>query len=151
MKALNILIILSIISILVFNSCKDEDNTKPIVTNLEVGHDDTIYVGGEVHLEFEVEDNDRLDYYTVKIHPAGEDHKSTIEHEEWEFDSTFTEIAGLKNFTVHHHAIVVDTSAETGEYHFDLLVVDEAGNSTSEEKDLIMAEGDKYHNEHDHE
>lgn len=154
MKTIIALPFLLILSLLWFSSC-EEDNSdvqKPEVANFEVGYNDTIYIGGDVHIEFEVSDNDRLDYYQVKIHPEGEHHDDDLskEGDEWEVDTTFTEINGLRNFEVHNHEIKIPETAHAGEYHFDLEIVDMAGNSLSLEQDLYLAEGEGEHDDHDH-
>ncbi len=137
---------------LAFMSCSDEDDTqKPVVSELEVGHSDTIHIGEAIHLEFEVVDDNLLDYYRVIIHEEDEHEKSLIEEYSWSYDSTFTEISGLRNYTVHHHDIVVPEEAAEGEYHFHLSVVDEAGNLTEIEKELYATheEGEE-DDDHEH-
>ena len=127
-------------AIIVFVACNDDDDVKPVISNLEVGHDDTLHVGEGVHIEFEVLDNERLDYYRIMIHEEGE-HKAVIVDEvEWDFDSTFTEISGLRNYTVHHdNEVVVPEGTHLGEYHFELIVVDEAGNTAELEREVVVA------------
>lgn len=145
MNTKNFLSVLVIFSLLLWiSSCKDDDNDteKPVITNLEVGHNDTLYVGKNVHLEFEVTDNERLSYYRVLIHEEGH-HKSALLEDGWEYDSTFTEISGLKSHVAHHHKIKVpDEGVHLGEYHFELLVFDESGNFASDEREVIVAESD---------
>ncbi len=157
MKNITFVVIASIAILPWFSSCDDDnatDEEKPVISGLEVGHDDTLHVGEGIHLEFEAEDNEALDYYKIEIHPEEGDHehKSTREHIHWEFDSTFNEISGLKNSTVHHHKIVVPENAELGDYHFHLTLVDKAGNSESIEKEVVVAEedGDHGHGDHNH-
>ncbi len=144
---------------LFFTSCdKDEDNDKdiqkPVITDLEVGHNDTVHVGEGIHLDFKVQDNEALDYYKIEIHAEEEehDHKSASEHVHWEFDSTFTDISGLKNKTVHHHSIKVPGDAEPGDYHFHLSVADKSGNLAEMEKEIVVAadDGEDHDYDHDH-
>lgn len=147
MKAKKFLPSLSIIALILIGvACQDEDNLKPVIANLEVGHNDSIFAGEAIHLEFEVSDDELLDYYQVKIHPE-EDHKS-VNTESWEFDSTFTEISDLKNYTVHHHEIMVPVDAAHGNYHFHLSVVDKSGNVAEEERDLTLTESNGEHEDH---
>lgn len=147
MKTKKFLPSLSIIALILIGvACQDEDNLKPVISNLEAGHNDSIFTGEGVHLEFEVSDDDLLGYYQIKIHPE-EDHKSA-NTESWEFDSTFTEISGLKNCTVHHHEIMVPVDAAHGNYHFHLSVVDKSGNVAEEERDLILIESNGEHEDH---
>jgi hypothetical protein len=128
-------------------ACQNEDNLKPVIANLEVGHNDSIFAGEGIHLEFEVSDDELLDYYQIKIH-SEEDHKSANTEVHWELDTIFTEISGLKNYTVHHHNIIVPADAEHGDYHFHLSVVDKSGNLAEEERDLILTESDEEHDDH---
>lgn len=130
---------------------EDKDTRKPVISNLIVGHNDTIHAGEGIHLEFGVSDNDQLAHYSIEIHAEEEHvHKSALEHVHWDFDSTFTEVSGLKNKTVHHHEILVPEKAEPGEYHFHLSVADISGNLAEQEKELIVAEedGGEHHHEH---
>lgn len=133
-------------------SCKDEnvdeDVTKPVISDLEVGANDTIHAGDGIHLEFYAEDNEALDYYRITIHPEGEEeHKSLSMDEEFEFDSTFyANFQGLKNTMVHQHEIMVPEHAEEGHYHFHLTVADKAGNTSEEEVEIVLS-----HEEHEHE
>ncbi len=152
MKNIVLIAAFTSLAILTFSACEDnEDDQKPEVSNLEVGYHDTIYISGDVHIEFEVTDNEELNYYTVKIHPEGEHHDDDHEGEEheWEIDTTFTEINGLRNYSVHNHEIEIPDDAPAGDYHFDLLVVDMEGNSLALERDLILTEGEGEH-EDDH-
>ena len=134
------------------SSTKTVDSEKPVISGLVVGHKDSIHVGEDVHLEFEVTDNEALDYYKIDIHPEEENHAQgrVVGVKHWEFDSTFTEISGLKNMTVHHHKIVVPSDAELGKYHFHLVVADKAGNTSEAEKDVIVAVGDGEGHGNDH-
>ncbi len=151
MKTKHFLSMLILITSFTFISCEDKDNQKPAISNLEVGHSDTIFAGYPVHLEFEATDNDLLSNYRVAIHPEMEGLKSyALDLIQWEFDSTFREIDGVKNYTVHHHAIHVPALAATGNYHFHLTVADRSGNTTSAEKDIVLAPGEDYHaDDHD--
>jgi hypothetical protein len=146
-----LLLVFAVIA-LAFVACEDEedkDTQAPVISDLEIGHDDTLHAGEEAHIEFSVTDNEALASYTIQIH-HGEDHMAILKHgDEWEFDSTFTEIAGLKNFEVHHHAIMVPEEVEEGEYHFHLTVADEAGNTATEERDVIVSHEEGDH-DHDH-
>ena len=137
---INKYIVIAVVAVsLTFVGCEkeEEDNTPPTIENLEIGHDGKFQTGSELHVEFDVSDEGGLDYYQISIHPEG-DHKSTSE--EWEFEQKFTEISGLKNYSVHNHEIEVPLDAELGEYHIDLMVVDLAGNVTSKEIELELVE-----------
>lgn len=146
-----IIYVLSTFSVVYLCSCDedDKDTQKPVITDLEVGHGDTIHIGEGIHLEFEVEDDGLLDYYRIQIHPENEGEKSALDELAWEYDSTFTEISGLRNYTVHQHNIEVPEETAEGIYHFHLMVADEAGNVTTFEQELIAShEGSG--DDHDH-
>jgi len=147
-----VIYVLSVISVIYVYGCNDDDNDtqKPVVTDLEVGHGDTIHIGEGIHMEFEVEDDGLLDYYRVQIRPENYGEKSALDELAWEYDSTFTEISGLHNYAVHHHNIMVPEETSEGIYHFHLMVADEAGNVTTIEHELIAShEGSG--EDHDHE
>lgn len=147
MKTKKLLPVLSLIvtAFIVF-ACNNDDDLKPVISNLEVGHNDSIFAGEAIHLEFEVSDDELLAYYQVKIHPEADHKSATTIH--WELDTVFTEISGLKNYTVHHHEIMVPADAKHGDYHFHLSVVDKSGNVAEEEKNLILTESNGEHEDH---
>lgn len=157
MKTKVLLVAITLTTGFFFTSCEKEDTEKPKITNLEVGHNDTIHVGEGLHLDFYISDNEVFDYYRIVIHAEeeGHEHKSATEHDHWEIDSTFTEIHGLRAnsddpLRVHHHNILVPENAELGEYHFHLRVVDKSGNVAEIEKEVILAEEDDHDPDHDH-
>ncbi len=130
---------------LFFAACNDDDTiAKPEITILELGEGDShgndhiAKVGGELHIEVEVVAEGKIDKVQVIIHPEGE-HKSIIEHGEWELDTTYTKFSGLKNTTFHEHVDIADW-AEPGEYHFDFIVTDMEGNQSSAESDIEIIE-----------
>ena len=156
MRTINFLTGLIVIAIFLASCNNDDDptdTTKPVIENLEVGHNDTIHPGGKVHLAFDASDNERLSHYRIVIHPEEDGHhgKSASEEDEWELDTTiYDNFDGLKNASPHHD-FPIDSTAHLGEYHFDLTVVDQAGNSITVDQELIMAEGehDDDHDDHD--
>jgi hypothetical protein len=154
MKTNKLILILVVLIAFLYASCEneDEDIQKPVISNLEVGHNDTIHLGEEIHIEFEVTDDNRMDYYRIVIHSEEEhDHKSLNEGEYWEIDTIFNEISGLRNYTVHHDVILVPENAETGNYHFYLSVVDQAGNVAEVERELYASDEEgHYHDDHEH-
>jgi len=120
-------------------SCKknDDDNQKPVVTGLEIGLDDSheAHRGGDIHLEFEVTDDEELGYYSVEIQPETKTGGSTWTYQNrWDFD------AGLRNALVHSHEITVPADAEMGLYSFLLVVSDKAGNLLTFEEEITVLE-----------
>ncbi|MCW3785201.1 DUF4625 domain-containing protein [Plebeiibacterium sediminum] len=151
MKNIQFLLSITLVANLLFVSCEDDDNqdnTKPTVTELEVGHDGEAHIGEALHLEFYVEDNDLLDYYSVEIH-GGEEGQEESEITGWKYEEEFTEIRNKKNYTVHHHGIMIPETVEEGEYHFHLRVVDMSGNVTEIEEHL-HATHEEVEDDHDH-
>lgn len=150
MKTVKNILIASVLVLSILSACNEnEDNEKPVISNLEVGENDTIYAGDGVHMEFTVTDNDQLDYYVVEIHEETE-HEKSIAEAGWEFDSTFVEIKGLKNYTVHHHAIKVPAHAEEGDYHCHIIVSDKTGNTLTVETELFLSQETHQENEENH-
>jgi hypothetical protein len=137
---LNIYVLFSILFIVSACSKDEDENTdevKPTISGLEIGtsNNHTLYQGGEVHLEFEAADDTELGYYEIHIHKETKSVQT-----EWEFEKQWHFETGLKNALVHHHEIITPEDADTGAYHFHITLVDKAGNSTSMEEDIQVAE-----------
>lgn len=124
---------------LFFTACQ-KDPSPPVITILELGEGDShgndhmAKVGGELHIEVDIIAEGKIDKVQVIIHPEGE-HKSAMDEDEWELDTTYTKFSGLKNTTFHEHVEIADW-AEEGEYHFDFIVTDMEGQQSSAESDL---------------
>ena len=146
MKKQFYLLAIVIVAGLVLNSCKkdDEEVARPVVNLLELGegdshgNDHTAKVGGECHIEAEITAEGTISLVTVKIHHEN-GHGKGILDEEWELDTTYTKFSWLKNATFHEH-VEIDSTAEAGEYHFDMIVTDQQGYSASVEADLLIIE-----------
>ncbi len=143
-KFISFILFVTLISITVFTSCEDDDElSKPEINMLELGLEDShvAYQGADFHIEAEIVAEGKIDYIMVEIHPEGEEEEELgHEHEEWEFDSIYTEgFTGLKNATFHKH-IDIDATAEAGEYHFHFIVVDMEGNQVTYEGDIEIQE-----------
>jgi len=130
-----------------FTACDDDNEIAiPEVTIMELGvgashgNDHTAIVGSDLHIEAEIVAEGTIDLVQVLIHPEGE-HKSAMDEDEWELDTTYTKFSGLKNTTFHEH-VEIDISAEPGEYHFDMIVTDMEGNQSSAEAELEIIEPD---------
>lgn len=124
------------------------DNTgAPTIDFHELGFENsgTAEVGDELHMDAEVVAENKIDRIKVELHPEGEEHKKTtlivLDEGEWEFDSVYTEFAGLKNTEFHKH-IEIPLDAETGHYHFHFAVTDMEGYQTVFEDEVeILAAG----------
>ncbi len=135
--------VLAISATLWFTSCnKDDEPAKPQINNLELGSQDSrlAILGSDLHVEAEIIAEGKISTVQVLIHTEseGEDEKSamvTLDEGNWEFDSTYTEFSGLKNTTFHKH-IDIPVTADTGVYHFHLIVTDMEGYQTMIEEEL---------------
>lgn len=130
-KNKTIALFVAVLGILVFNSCKKEEEpiAKPQITLSEVGLNNSKigYIGSDFHLEADIIAEGKIKSVKVEIHPEGSG--------TWEFETTYTEFAGLKNATFHKH-IDIPLSADTGDYHLHFIVVDEQGNETVAESEI---------------
>ena len=117
---------------------KDEEKKSLSITNVVAkNHDggEEVPRGGTISVDFTATAGDeaRLDYYHIELH----DHpvSGLIEDEYRIIDKSFKDkstFKGLRNANVHEHISVADT-ANIGEYHVVITVVDEAGNSVDTE------------------
>lgn len=122
-----------------FVSCKKDDNdsTKPEVTGLEIGLGDSreCHRGGDVHLEFEVTDNEELGYYSIEIYKEMKGASSI-----WNYESRWDFEPGLRNALVHSHRIEIPEDADLGIYSFNLTIADKAGNQLIFDEEVTMLE-----------
>ncbi|MDN3665925.1 DUF4625 domain-containing protein [Algibacter miyuki] len=123
---------------LFLNSCSsDDDNVAfnaPIISNFEYGEgsehstEQVAYKGSDIHLEAEINAEAKVSSITLSIHA----HDLTVGDDEvdWDFEQVFTDSNYLViNPTFHEH-IDVPANIPAGEYHIELIVTDELGNST---------------------
>ncbi|MEP2279930.1 DUF4625 domain-containing protein [Maribacter sp.] len=125
-------------------SSDDDDSTislsAPEITNFEFGegfHDEgenneseEAYAlkGADIHLEAEINAPATVSSITVSIHSDG---VTAGEGEiDWEFEQVFTDAKYLVINPEFHEHIDVPSNIPSGEYHVELLVTDELGNST---------------------
>jgi len=140
------LIAIVIIAGLVLNACKkdDEETARPVINLMELGdgdshgNDHTAKVGGDCHIEAEITAEGTISLVSVRIHHENGHEKGTLDGD-WELDTTYTKFSGLKNTLFHEH-VEIDSTAEPGEYHFDMIVIDQEGYSTSVGTDLLIIE-----------
>lgn len=125
-----------------FFSCDKDDVTPeitPEITNVVAeNHGDgssEIAIGGTISVDFDAKTRSgaKLDFYHIEIH----DHPTSglIEDEYKIIDDDFKDkstFKGLINAHVHEHITVPDT-ANLGDYHVVVIVVDEDGNSSDTE------------------
>ncbi len=159
MKIQKLIISLAVALISVFAvSCDKEENsdtTKPVINLESPAEGDTLHAGDDygVHFAMELSDDVALASYKVNIHnAAGHTHsvdmRAEHEHESFEYNKVWEDVAGLLNKYIHHHEIVIPASAEHGEYHFMVYCTDEAGNELYVVRNVYIDECDGH--DHDH-
>ncbi|ASB47776.1 hypothetical protein CDL62_00720 [Alkalitalea saponilacus] len=128
------------LSLFVFAACSDDDDTStpPEITNfsagLHYGAGNTIVKepGAEIIVDFDARSrNDgRLVAYHIEIHDHPEsgdpDDEYKIIDEMFENDPKFF---NTRNASIHKH-IAIPEDAPLGEYHVEVIVFDEYGNTT---------------------
>ena len=131
-----------------FASCSDDENTTtpPEIYEFSAGsHDHStneIQRGGEVIVDFKTRSlNDgRLHAYHIEIHdhPASgnSDDEFILIDELFDNNPTFR---GTRNASVHKH-IAVPVDAPLGEYHVEVVVIDEFGNSSEVDTLIFIVE-----------
>ncbi len=117
------------------SSCSKDDESipKPVISNLEVGLNNShvAYAGADLHLEAEIVAEGKINKITVEIHQEeGSSNEIVVEYDEFK---------GLKNTTFHKH---VDIPATTplGNYHCHITVSDMEGSSTTVEEEIAIQE-----------
>lgn len=132
---------------LVMVSCKKEDtSTPPEITDLRAGnHDHTSNTivkapGAEIILDFTARtgNDGRLEKYHIEIH----DHPASglSEDEYLIIDDLFDndiKFKGTRNASVHMH-IPIPEDAPLGEYHVEVIVWDEFGNTTDADTHIYL-------------
>lgn len=134
-KLKSMTIALATVAIFGMTACDNEEEeptpNKPIISNVELGHDDDKigHIGEDLHIDAKVDAEGKIDKIKVEIHSedgTGED----IEVE-------FTQFAGLKNTEFHEH-VEIPATATPGEYHFHLEVIDQEGQTAEYEADIML-------------
>jgi len=134
---LKFFVTLALYSLISLSCQKEETIAKPEIQLIEVGYDNTgtVKAGSDLHLEAEVTAEGKISIIRIIIHPEGDNGMKNVLSEGWEFDSTYTEFASLKNCEFHKH-IPIPASADTGMYHLDFTVTDQEGNQSSIDSDV---------------
>ncbi|MCV6630517.1 MAG: DUF4625 domain-containing protein [Flavobacteriaceae bacterium] len=138
MKTVNIknqkvfVLFLAVCSLFVISCDSDDDPlSKPEISDFELGLGDNRigYIGSDLHIEAEVEAENKISTIMVEIHMEDE-------AAGWQFEKTWTDFNGLLNTNFHKH-IDIPANATAGIYHFHFVVTDMAGNQTEwEAEDL---------------
>lgn len=155
MKAIFKPILLSFFTILFFISCTDDEIQPPVISNVEVGavHDEDhsdedehadegiAHPGEEMHIGADILAFARIESITVDIH--SDEITPAAGEVVWEFEKVYTDAKYQVLNAELHEDIMVPADAALGEYHVYIIVVDEAGNSTTAEAhfDLVVEAG----------
>ena len=121
-------------------SCSSDENLElnaPIISGFEYGAgsdhttDQVAYKGTDIHLEAEINAEAIVSSITLSIHS----HDLTLgdDEVEWAFEKVYTDAKYLAINPIFHEHVDVPTNIPAGEYHVELLVIDELGNSTEVE------------------
>lgn len=121
----------------IFLSCQDDDEVKPIsiITDIEIGlyNSEIGTIGEDLHFNAEVLAGDLIDTVRVKIQPReGETYPS-----DWSFEIKWDQYKGTKNATVHKHFDIPEDAVE-GTYDFIVIVEDENGTVTEEVRTISI-------------
>lgn len=133
---------------LFITSCNKDDETipKPVIDLTELGYENSkiAYTGTDLHIEADIVAEGTIDKVSIEIHPEGEHEKSTsetLDEGQWEVDTTYTKFSGLKNTTFHEH-LDIPVYADTGHYHFHIIVTDMDGQQTTVEEEIEIQQPD---------
>ncbi|SIS46974.1 protein of unknown function [Zobellia uliginosa] len=140
---------------LFLQSCSSDDDgdvelNAPVISEFEFGeghHDDAedhdhddeteeayAFKGSDIHLAAEISAAATVSSITLSIHS---DEVTAGEGEvDWEFEKVYTDAKYLVLNPEFHEHVDVPSDIPSGEYHIELLVTDEAGNSTEVEGHL---------------
>lgn len=152
-------IFLSLLAIVTFSACSDDDNidtTKPEIEIVTPDDDEHFHPGDTFELRAILTDNEELASWKVDIHhnSDGHTHSQVIrlkhggehshEEEEWHFHKEGSIESGTKQYVLILE-IEIPHDAEHGDYHLGIYVTDKAGN---ENKAFITFEVEDDHHEH---
>lgn len=151
---LKILVVL--LTVTVFTACSDDDDAldteKPSIMLTEPENGEEFEIGGELHFDIELADNQGLASYKIEIHNNFDGHThSVVKQEEetpWSYDETVQISGNPLTHDAHEHIEIPEGIAE-GEYHFGIIVVDAAGNQAEAFADIMIGHHEGDH-DHDH-
>lgn len=133
------LAIIAFLGLFLHSCSSDDDNAlnAPVISNFEYGEgsahstDQVGYKGSNIHLEAEIAAEANVSSITLSIH--AHDLPLGTGEVDWDFEQVFTDSNYLViNPTFHEH-IDIPANIPAGEYHIELTVTDELGNSTKVE------------------
>ncbi len=138
------------ISFSMLASCGDEgDTADPTIVLNEPEEEEVLALGGTLHLDMDLSDNEALDEYKVDIHFAAGHTHSRAEQSASIFTDTWDDASGLRNKHVHHD-ITLPEDAAPGDYHLIIYCTDMAGNEAHVVRTIELEGGEEHEHEHEH-
>lgn len=138
-----------VLNLLALTSCGGSDEadiTKPTIDLVAPCDGDSLLIGGEngVHFEMNVADDIALASYKIDIHNNFDGHgHNTLAAADatvpFTFSRVYSDIAGKRNATIHHHDIKIPSNATPGKYHLMVYLVDQAGNESYAVRDVVLS------------
>ncbi|MCH4823877.1 DUF4625 domain-containing protein [Gramella lutea] len=149
-------ILLVLLTVTVFTACSDDDDAldseKPTIMMSEPEDGEEFEIGGELHFDIDLTDNQGLASYKVDIHNNFDGHTHSVakqqEEELWSYQETFQIAGNPTSFEAHEHIDIPEGIAE-GEYHLGVVVVDAAGNQEEAFVEIMIGHHDGDHDDHD--
>ena len=132
-----IIISLLVMATSVFTACSDSDNplndtTKPVIDLKSPTEGQTLAIGSEhgVHFEMDLSDDVMLKSYKIEIHSNFDHHSHDTRAAETTVDFAFNrafDVSEQKTAHIHHHDILIPANATPGDYHLMVYCTDAAG------------------------
>ncbi|MCL6217459.1 DUF4625 domain-containing protein [Zunongwangia pacifica] len=149
--------LIALFTLTFFAACSSDDDEildseKPQITVNDPVENEAFEVGGELHFDIDLSDNDALASYKVDIHNNFDGHthsgvlnstvgvttkQSTISP--WSFNKAFDIEGTPKTYHAHEHIEIPDDIAE-GPYHLGITVIDVSGNENQVYVQFIIGE-----------
>ena len=128
LKFKSTVLIVAVVTAFGLSSCNNDPDA-PTISGSEIGEGNskTATIGGELHMDVEIDAPGKIDKITVDLHPEGGSGA--------DIEAEYTNYSGQLNADFHEDLAIPET-AEAGEYHFHLTVTDEEGQTVSIEEDV---------------
>jgi hypothetical protein len=151
MKSFRFFIHLSLIlSLGIFSACNQKcedcpgqppssDVTKPVITVLEPGDDQTFTTGDSIHFRAKFTDDRELGQYKIDIHSADDGHSHGKNHGAAPFFEYSVIVPLSGSSSDQDKYLVIPTESAAGKYHMIITAVDKAGNEAAfQEIDIYL-------------
>jgi hypothetical protein len=126
-----------IITVLLLQACSN-DSEKPVITINEPTNGETFDVGDEIHVDFNITDNDELNQFKIDIHGSHDGHThGKLAEILPAFDTIIIENISGNSINRHIH-IDIPNGVWPGPYHVIIYATDKSGNENMEEVDITI-------------